>query len=165
MRDFSFKLTKRDYMSDHGKERIEELDNLRAKMIYATIENMTLQRESVKKEFAEIIKDQSIPLDERWFLFKNTPREFKEHCGWIVHFSALQEIKNLEYECFKYYERRESIDTAECLVDLFEDNVYYYINYPEECEVGDEEKYTRDRLNRLKEEILSKNLGSFDYDW
>lgn len=152
-------------MSDHGKERIEELDNVRCKMIYATIENIKIQQKAVKKEFAEIIKDQSIPLDERWFLFENTPRDFKEHCGCIVHFNALQEIKHLEYECFEYYERRESIDTAECLVDLFADNVYSYINYPEECEAGDKEKYTLDRLNRLKEEILSKNLGSFDYDW
>lgn len=156
-------------MSDYGKEPVEEpveeLDNLRAKMIYATIENIKIQQEAVKKEFAEIIKDQSIPLDERWFLFKNTPREFKEHYSWIVHFSALQEIKNLEHECFEHYERRESVDTVEYLADLFEENVYYYINYPEECEAGDEEKYTRDRLNRLKEEILSKNLGSFDYDW
>ena len=152
-------------MSDHGKERIEELDNVRCKMIYATIENIKIQQEAVKKEFAEIIKDQSIPLDERWFLFKNTPREFKERRGWIVHFDALQEIKNLEYECFEHYERRESIDTVECLVDSFADNVYYYINYPEECKERDKEKYTLDRLNRLKEEILSKNLGSFDYDW
>lgn len=152
-------------MSDHGKEPIEELDNLRAKMIYATIENIKIQQEAVKKEFAEIIKDQSIPLDERWFLFKNTPREFKEHCGWIVHFNALQEIKNFEYECFEYYERHESIDTVDCLVDLFADSVYYYIKYPEACKERDKEKYTLDRLNRLKEEILSKNLGSFDYDW
>ena len=153
-------------MSDHRKEPIEELDNVRARCIHATINNLFSQRESVKKEFAEVIKDQSIPLEERWFLFKTTPQEFKEHECWIVYFDALQEIKDFEYECYEYCERRESIETIECLVDLFADNVYYYINYPEECKERDKEKYTLDRLNRLKEEILSKNLGSFDdYDW
>lgn len=110
------------------------------------IKEIKAQLEALKIGFQKFIVDQSIPLDERWQAWVDAPADVKNHKGWIEHFTNLPE-DFIMYDGPYHAERYETVKMLN-LVERIEEAEYMSID-----------------LNALKEEILSKNLASFTYDW
>lgn len=116
------------------------------------IKEIKAQLESLKIGFQKFIVDQSIPLDERWQAWVDAPADVKNHCSYVQYFQSLPE-DFIMYDGPYHAERYGTIKMLN-LVERIEEGI--------ECE---EDEYMSINLNALKEEILSKNLASFDYDW
>jgi len=114
--------------------------------IKGRIEELQSSIEKVKAEFRAVITNKDIPLDERWDFFVRSPDILKEHQNWIAHFDIEKETDFSYYDDF-YFERYQTIHTS----DLVE-------------RVEEREKFAN-YVVPLKEEILHKNLGGFQYDW
>lgn len=110
------------------------------------------QLEVLKTGFQKFIVDQSVPLDERWQAWLDAPAECKNQKGWIEHFTTLPG-DFIMYDGPYHAERYETVKMAD------------FIERVEEGIACEEEEYVSIDLNALKEEILSKNLASFTYDW
>ena len=103
--------------------------------------------------YVAYIKDTSIPLADRWKVFFEAPTDFKNHKSYIEHFASEKLLPNAEiswYDDF-YVEKNETVDMFDMVVNMEE----------KEGEDG----YSPEVIAAFKEEILKKNLGSFDYDW
>lgn len=113
--------------------------------------------DSVKDHFAEVIKDKSIPLDDRWGLFKSAPDYLKEHSDWIEDFDQF----NFEPTCDDY-ERHRKVDMVAVVERVEEDGLEW------DEVLKEYKKPTIEQVedtNKFKEHILSINLGSFIMDW
>jgi hypothetical protein len=120
---------------------------------------------SVKTDFAKVIRDKSIPLDERWELFKNAPSEFKNHNQWIYDFT----LKGMSsrFSLWQEYEveRHSHVDLID-IIGMVEHDVNAH-NKGEELEYCFTEKLVKipDIVIQMKEELLLGNMASFTYDW
>lgn len=119
--------------------------------------------ENAKLPFAEYIKDQSIPLAERWEVFCLAPSEMKTHENYGPDFQSLPD-DFIMYEGPIHMDRGNTMKTTtmvsdieEALSDIANDD-YFGADWHLEC-------FSQVNLDEVKEEILQKNLGSFDYDW
>lgn len=110
------------------------------------------QLESLKIGFQKFIVDQSVPLDERWQAWVEAPSDIKNHCSYMEYFQSLPE-DFIMYDGPYHAERYKTIKML---------NLVEHIERGINCE---EDEYVSIDLNALKEEILSKNLASFTYDW
>ncbi len=113
--------------------------------------------DSVKETFEETIKDQSIPLDERWELFASGPDYLKYHSRWIEHFEEF----GFDPTCDDY-ERHTKIDMVDAIGRTAEDALEW------DHELKAYKEPTEEQIkntNAFKEHILAKNLGSFIMDW
>lgn len=126
------------------------------------------EKQMFETEFKAFIKDQSIPLEERWDLFKFAC----ENELFVNIKSCYPTIKILEsnhnfnwYDTF-YIERYTTVEftniverVSENLEEILEDPDYsedFRDNYP---------IITREELVELKEEILATGYSGFVYDW
>ena len=105
---------------------------------------------SMKESFVKVIQDKSLPLKDRWKLFNDAPKEFREENDWVEDFDSIGDVN--WYDDF-YYERYQVVYTVD-IVDRIVDKQQY-----------PQFKDNPEKLNELKEEILSKNLWSFKFDW
>ncbi|AVH84965.1 hypothetical protein RsoM2USA_36 [Ralstonia phage RsoM2USA] len=126
----------------------------------------SIQKEliAIEKDFREIIKDTSIPLDERWSVFKYAPSELKHAYSWVQHFSfeeSFQEAVGTEFTWYDefYAERHQTIDTFNILDHLEERRQH------EGDEVSTYSWVTQDVIDKFKEEVLALAMLSFVYDW
>ena len=110
------------------------------------------QLEILKIGFQRFIVDQSLPLDERWQAWVDAPADVKNHSYRIEYFKTLHG-DFIMYDGPYHADRYETVKMVN-LVERIEEGIA--------CE---EEDYVGIDLNALKEEILSKNLVSFTYDW
>ncbi len=116
----------------------------------------------VKNEFAEFIKDKSIPLDERWEFFKEAPEYLKNKSSYIEHFDAetlLEEGEIVWYDEF-YIERYQECELVN-VISSIEDRINSKDDYPHSRGAD----YSVEFLEAFKEEILQKNMHSFVHDW
>ncbi len=108
----------------------------------------------LKLAFEAYIKNQDYPLDERWSAFCQANDALKNH------FSSYHDFMCMDNGAIKYdgwllhVERNETVHT-EFIVELAES--YNEERYDPDMRVVD--------VDALKEEILSLNLGSYEYDW
>lgn len=117
----------------------------------------------IKKELHTYFTDQTIPLIERWETFVNTDEDFKEHKTSFISASS----DGLKY-VIKYYfndeGRGKHIFTKDFLEECAYDGKFFpelFANYEKPLPITEALKL----LQQALEEILSKNLGSFVYDW
>lgn len=117
--------------------------------------------ETLKEEFASTIADTDIDLEERWDLFVKAPDFLKEHRGWVEDFKAFP-CEITWYDDFSI-EKHEIVYTAGIVERIVEDFIYAerYSGTSKFKKMG----FTSETVEKLKEEILSMNLGSFTYDW
>lgn len=108
---------------------------------------------ATKLEFQQYLKDKSIPLEERWNLFTGYGIHLLDEtcdCPYL-NWDNGEEI--FIYDDF-YINRHQSVwytYLVDCIIEYTEDNPEY--------------NYSEDRLNKLKEQILSNGYSSFLYDW
>lgn len=118
-----------------------------------------------KKDFSTIIRDKSIPLDERWALFKEVPKELKNHSQFIYDIK----IKGLpsRFDFWQEYEvdRHAVVDLID-VVEMVECDIECHKN-GEELEFCFTEKLVTvpDIITQMKEDLLLSNTASFTYDW
>lgn len=93
--------------------------------------------------------DDTIPLDVRWNVFMNAPHYLKSHSCWIERFNGLPE-DFIGYDEPVHAERHRRVD-MDYIMDVISD-------------VVDEDEYAIDVV-AFKEDVLSRNLGSFEYAW
>lgn len=136
----------------------ESLLNLNAQGI-----EMAERINSLKNSFAEAVADKSIPLNDRWAAFERAPSFLKEHALYIVHFNCLDEDA-ISYEGWlRHAEKYQVIHTAHIIENLLEhEDFLYHLPGEDTYKLNEKGKAI---YNALREEILERNLGSFEYDW
>lgn len=113
---------------------------------------------SLKSELEQLITNQSIPLDIRWDVWVKASPALK-NSEWGSHsISALPE-DFIAYDGEIHTERYETVSTMGIIEKLQEGGYCPETEEPVPYEVS----HGID-INAVKEEILSKNLGSFVYD-
>jgi hypothetical protein len=119
--------------------------------------------ESIKPNFAVYIQNKDIPLEERWAIFALAPSELKTHEDYGPTFRSIHS-DFIMYDGPVHMDRGQTMTT----LDLIEDIESSLKDIEEDMYCG--RKWAQDMLeavdiNALKEEIMAKNLHSFDYDW
>jgi hypothetical protein len=127
------------------------------------IEEFQIAVRVAKDNFKTVIKDKSIPLKERWELFVKAPTELREKDNWIQSFKALDEALGSQVSWYDDFnrERHETVYLLDIVSDL-----EYLIKDCELCSKRFEVFVNKpELLDQYKEEILEKNIESFEYDW
>lgn len=131
--------------------------------VLENIQNIKAKLESIKPKFADYIADKSISLEERWAVFTLAEMSLKNHVCFGPSLSSLPS-NFVMYEGPVHMDRGETKTTCELIDDILqirediEDDM---------CMLSDSAMRSVQELdlNSVKEEILQKNCGSFDYDW
>lgn len=108
---------------------------------------------TLKPEFEAYIKDQSVPLSERWALFANCPTQLHNAGPWVEHL----EIGGEEicwYDDF-YIDRGVQVNLVDIVTQMVDNVESTYVT----------PNYNMADINEFKEMLLARNLGSFCNDW
>lgn len=108
----------------------------------------------LQKRYKAFITDKKIPLADRWEVFRVAPSDWQESNTYIQHFAIEKKVGEIEWYDKFYYERHETVHMYD-FVDRIIENI----------EDEDEDTWTVELVDEFKEEILSRNLASFDFDW
>jgi hypothetical protein len=108
--------------------------------------------------FESYITDTEVPLKERWEAFVNAPRDLTNSGSGTDMFDALPD--DFVMHDGAIYADRYQVILTEYIVERIIDEQ----QHPDVPNRHKEEFMSVD-VNALKEEILLKNLGSFEYDW
>lgn len=120
--------------------------------IFEKVASLESAIKDLKAEFAAYVSNKSIPLDERWALFKKAPSSLTNTSRWSWDFKCVDVSWYHDYHVKRY----ETVN----LVDFIEDHLAY------EIETDDDAKKKWEPLIPLmKEEILADNTREFVYDW
>lgn len=122
------------------------------------IDSTARKIKQTKADFKQSMVDDTIPLDERWSFFIESPAWLKDTSDFIEHF-----------DCFKPYE-------GEHQRNLVEDDLYENVNRGSDISTDELEEHlrvlieihddvTQETLVAFKEEVLSKNIGYVCFDW
>lgn len=110
-------------------------------------------RKDLKKQYLKYIQDQKLPLNDRWDVFVSAPIDLKEEEPWIQKFDI--EDKTGEFPWFDWgRNRNETVNVSDFINNIGISDLY-----------GLDRQFTVELLNEFKEEVLQKNIGSFDLDW
>lgn len=115
--------------------------------MFKDIENLNKHIESLKPYFEEYIKNQNIPLEERWEMFLRSNDCLSKHINSIFHFPFIlpsgQELNDsLLKDCSRGRFLMKDIVEFSC-----------------------SEQWENEFLDKIKEYILEQNVKSFDFDW
>ena len=138
---------------DH-KKQISEMD----KSLQQDLSSLETKAKVVKSDYLAYIQDTSIPVEERWELFKQAPKVMKEHSRYILnrHNPGIQKLlESLDGEYSK--DEFKNFDTVELVSDVFDME-----HLEEDEEVSEEEQ---ELYKQAIEELLRLNCGSFCYTW
>lgn len=122
----------------------------------------TYLNDQIVNDYQQFITMKDIPLAERWAVFTIAPISWKNTSSWIVDFQIEKELDS-EIDWFDdfYFERRETIDTVK-----FVERLQWELNYDgAPSERMKRQGWTKELIEKFMEEIMQKNLGSFDLDW
>lgn len=109
----------------------------------------------VKKLFEQFIRDKSIPLDDRWAIFVNSLDSLKNHYEWIIQWVSPEIEDGMQYEGgIMYWEKCETVKAERAIEAMWE-----YISEDNFHEI------TEEMISSEMEMLLSKNIGSYCYDW
>lgn len=103
----------------------------------------------LKGQFEVVVKDPSIPLDDRWALWTSAPKELKNEAPWIKH------LKLPDYGEISWY------DDA-CLSGRGE---IVYLQKVHDQYLEEAEEWTEADFIAFKTWVLDQNLYSFCWDW
>ena len=106
------------------------------------------------KLFADFIKCESVSLDERWEVFENAPNSLKNTECYIVHFEWESKYGEISWYDDFYKDKYALVEMVQVVESMTEED--YQTKAP---------RYTEEQINDMKQEILSRNLGSFTNDW
>lgn len=128
-----------------------------------TMQRLHAKLESIKPNFAVYIQNKDISLEERWAVFALAPSELKTHELYGPTFRSIHS-DFIMYDGPVHMDRGQTMTTLD-LIDSIETSLK---DIEEDMYCG--RKWAQDMLevvdiNALKEEIMAKNLHSFDYDW
>lgn len=143
----------RGLKKDH-KKQVSEMD----KSLQQVLSSLKTKSKAVKSDYLAYIQDTSIPVEERWELFKQTPKVLKEHSQHILsrHNPGIQKLlESIDGEYSK--DEFKNFDTVELVSDVFDMD---HLEEDEEVSEEEQELYTQAR-----EELLRLNCGSFCYTW
>lgn len=122
---------------------IDNIDEL-----YSSLKKFKEMEKDIIEYLTKYIKNKSIPVDERWELFKQNSERFPIHT-WILHFEELEK-NDIEYYDTFGYERYTTVDICDMIESLDDD-----FN-------SDDDDID---FNKLKEEILQRGYSRFVLDW
>lgn len=109
----------------------------------------------VKKLFEQSISDKSIPLEDRWAIFVNAPDSLKNHHQWVISWVSPEIEDGMQYEGgIMYWEKYETVKAERAIEAMWE-----YISEENFHEI------TEEMISSEMEMLLSKNIGSYCYDW
>lgn len=127
------------------------------------MQRLQAKLESIKPNFEIYIQNKEIPLEERWAVFALAPSELKKHEHYGPTFHSL-DSDFIMYDGPVHMERGQTMSTLDLIESIeeslkeIEDDSYYGAKWRRELlETVD--------LNALKEDIMTQNLKSFNYDW
>jgi len=145
-----------------AKEKIGEVEEF--------IEQYKVAIAAASEKFKATIKDKSIPLEDRWGLFLKAPDYLIDHDFWTAGLKTLDESDNGHFSYYDnwYVERHETVHVIDKVSDLESDLKYFKENPGTAVHIKKWKMFFYEnpsKLDELKEEILEKNLGSFEYDW
>jgi hypothetical protein len=112
----------------------------------------------LRQLFESYIADKSVPLEERWIAFVNAPDDLKLKDSGTDMFDALPD-DFIMYDGPIHAERYQTITSKFIVFKIQEVQ-----NKPEDY-YRNPEIFLSVNLDELKEEILLKNLSSFEYGW
>jgi hypothetical protein len=113
-------------------------------------------------EFSAYIADKSVPLLTRWNFFINAHDRLKGHESYIpdFHTDGMEYVREKIFEDGEHH-RGEVI----YLRDIFSAWVEVkHLNF-KDFEISYDEETCEEKLIDAMEEVLSMNMGSFDFDW
>lgn len=118
------------------------------------------------------ITDMTVPLSVRWAVFKEMPIDWKIEESWIQHFDAGKLLPGGEiswYDDF-YTERYETVDMVSFVENALPEYLFERVDvgYPDEVYGGTVDTLPPEIqtiVDAWREEILSKNIASFKFDW
>jgi hypothetical protein len=122
---------------------------------------------NLQKTFCEVIKDKTIPLDERWNLWRDAPSNLKENESWIVNFEIENKVGEISWFDDFYIERNQTIYMAD-IIEREREDVKYLQGDPDYKFAKQITKKFMDSpelLDEWREEILQLNLESFQLYW
>lgn len=127
------------------------------------MQRLQAKLESIKPNFAVYIQNKDIPLEERWAVFALAPAELKTHEDYGPTFRSIHS-DFIMYDGPVHMDRGQTMTT----LDLIKDIESSLKDIEEDMYCG--RKWAQDMLeavdlNALKEEIMAKNIKSFNYDW
>lgn len=120
----------------------------------------------LKDRAIQYIADVRIPLKERWNVFKEMPYGWKNRENYIHHFDSEKLFPSGEiswYDDF-YIEKYETVE----MVFFVEERLTDKLLEMSDMDFDDLESLPPEGLkivDSFREEILSKNLGSFEFNW
>lgn len=120
----------------------------------------------IKIELRSHFMDQSIDLAQRWDTFEKTSLDFKNNEGSLINASS----KGLNYvmdNFLEHYGRGKVLDFTELLGECINDGNFHPDMFARRDQynkpLSDEKALIL--LKEALEEILSRNYGTFVYDW
>lgn len=129
--------------------------------IKETVKSIIQQMDEARSALHSVLADKTIPLEERWELFCETPKDMLNEQSYIVHFSTYDFSWYDDFYCERHQTMymADLIDNIEYAIEDYDENYEYNKGY---------EKFFKDKpekLDELKEEILADALYSFEFDW
>lgn len=149
--------------------------NTKVTQIYKDLELLNEKKIELKKQFEALIVNKDISLDVRWGLFEKAPKDMKNCDRWIYHgLDDFLKGPGPYQNWFQHrdYERREEVD----LFYLVEEALVEVVEGLDEGPSGEYWKWFKEYetwecfkdpnfLDKVKEQILKDNMGSFIFDW
>lgn len=129
-----------------------------AQNLLAQLSQLHSTLDILKQQMALHLKDKSIPLDERWEIFKNLPKDCYTQDSYGPSFSNMGDL--VLYDGFIHAERYEVIDVIP-MVQKIEDAKN---NLSQQKPIFQKDLQRID-IVQLKEEVLARMAGSFKFDW
>lgn len=131
--------------------------------VLKNMESLKAKLEGIKPKFAEYIADKSISQDERWAVFTLAEPSLKNHVCFGPRLQSLPP-NFVMYEGPIHMDRGQTKTTCELIEEILEIREEIADDM---CLLSDSaiEQIQGLNIELVKEEILQKNCGSFDYDW
>ena len=117
------------------------------------LKNYKVMANPLQVEYVEYINDKMVPLADRWEAFHVAPYEFRRSEFYVQHFESEKLLPNGEIDFY-----------SDFYVEKYTNVYMYYFIDGIEGELDNYPGWTQEIVDAFKEEILKKNLGSFQYD-
>lgn len=122
--------------------------------------------DNFKKELEEFYKDTRVDLDDRWETFvrlKNYPKLYNyDSCYYNFECLPLELARNFSWYDDFYSDRYETVNMIDKVISMINEVT---LDPPGKENAKDVMQFLRRNIHLVKEEILSKNLLSFQNDW
>lgn len=118
----------------------------------AEFKEMVMTGNNLRVAVRQFVTDPTLPLADRWEVWCNSPRVWRQSESFVPSFQVEADLPAgaiFWYDDF-YYERHETVD-MQSVVDLIQ--------------IVETPGWTEELVNRLKEEIIQRDLLEFVFDW